>query len=331
MTASSHHSGIPAQAPSWIAVDWGTSNLRVWAMDDSANILAMAESPLGMNAIAGDDKLSFEGVLIGLIDRWLDPTIRNVPVVICGMAGARQGWLEAPYCEVPVAPRDLASGAVSPTVADPRVAVSILPGLCQRPKDVGEISGDADVMRGEETQLVGFMNQNPDFAGWVCLPGTHSKWARVADGKITAFRTYMSGEVFALLSRQSILRHSVGDDWDDAAFAGAVRAAKAQPSSFLHQLFTVRAAGLVALNGADVPSGVAVLSGSVIGLEIADILDRLQDGETIALVGAGKLASLYQAALAVHGQTALAMDGGAITLAGLSQAYQTLSHASQRI
>ena len=97
--------------PSWIAVDWGTSNLRVWAMDDNANILATQSSPLGMNAIAGDEKLSFEGVLIDLIDGWLPadvPDGQAIPVVICGMAGAKQGWLEAPYCEVPTAPADLA-------------------------------------------------------------------------------------------------------------------------------------------------------------------------------------------------------------------------------
>ncbi|MDG4721796.1 MULTISPECIES: 2-dehydro-3-deoxygalactonokinase [Thalassospira] len=322
MTASSHHSSSPAGIPSWIAVDWGTSNLRVWAMGDSADILAEAQSPLGMNAIAGDDKLSFEGVLVGLIDGWLAPDARDVPVVICGMAGAKQGWREAPYCDVPASSSDLAHGAVNPNVRDPRITVSILPGLCQRE--------DADVMRGEETQLVGFMKQNPDFAGWVCLPGTHSKWARVADGKITGFRTYMSGEVFALLSQNSILRHSVGDDWDDAAFADAIRAAKAQPSGFLHSLFTVRAGALVAREGQAVPSGVAVLSGTVIGAEIADVLGLLQMDEEIALIGAGKLASLYQEALAVHGHKATPMDGTSITLAGLTQARQVLTNASQR-
>lgn len=291
-------------------------------MDDSANILGEAQSPLGMNAIAGDEKLSFEGVLIGLIDAWIAPDSRDVPVVICGMAGARQGWIEAPYCDVPASPSDLASGAVRPTVRDRRIAVSILPGLCQR--------DDADVMRGEETQLVGLMKQNPKFAGWVCLPGTHSKWARVAEGKITGFRTYMSGEIFALLSQNSILRHSVGDDWDDAAFADAVRTARVQPGGFLHSLFTVRANALVARDGEAVPPGAAVLSGMVIGAEIADVLDLLQMGEEIALIGAGKLASLYQAALAVHGHKATPMDGTAITLAGLRQAHQILLNASER-
>ncbi|NIY77329.1 2-dehydro-3-deoxygalactonokinase [Thalassospira sp. HF15] len=306
---------------SWVAVDWGTSNLRVWAMDDTANILGSTESPLGMNAIAGDPKLSFEAVLIDLIDGWLSPDQRGLPVVICGMAGAKQGWLEAPYCDVPARPADLAKGAVTPNVSDPRISVFILPGLCQR--------GDSDVMRGEETQLVGFMAENPDFSGWVCLPGTHSKWAHVGDGMIRAFRTYMSGEVFALLSQQSILRHSVDDRWDDGAFADAVRAAKLQPTAFLHTLFTVRAGALVAKDAASVAPGAAVLSGTVIGAEIADVLSHLAPGEDIALIGAGELASLYQAALAVHNHKATPKDGAAITLAGLGRAYGVVSGATR--
>jgi 2-dehydro-3-deoxygalactonokinase len=313
VTSVSHHLDGSKASPSWIAVDWGTSNLRAWAMDDSANILAMAESPLGMNAIAGDPKLSFEGVLISLIDEWLSGDQGALPVVICGMAGAKQGWMEAPYCDLPAKPGDLAKGAVCPDVSDPRISVFILPGLCQR--------DDPDVMRGEETQLVGFMAQNPGFGGWVCLPGTHSKWAHIDDGRITEFRTYMSGEVFALMSQHSILRHSVDDGWDDAAFANAVRAAFQNPTGFLHSLFAVRAGALVARDGDAVPPGAAVLSGAIIGTEIADILGRLTAGEDIALIGAGKLASLYQAALTVHNHKATPQDGAAITLAGLGRAY----------
>lgn len=95
-----------------------------------------------MNAIASDPKLSFETVLVGLIEDWLTADAAKLPVVICGMAGAKQGWLEAPYCDVPARPSDLAQGAVAPKVSDPRISVFILPGLCQR--------GDADVMRGEK-------------------------------------------------------------------------------------------------------------------------------------------------------------------------------------
>ncbi len=320
MNASSQNLSTTMGALSWVAVDWGTSNLRVWGLDDSGNILGTVESPLGMNAIASDPKLSFETVLVGLIEDWLAADAAKLPVVICGMAGAKQGWLEAPYCDVPARPSDLAQGAVAPKVSDPRISVFILPGLCQR--------GDADVMRGEETQLVGFMAGHPEFSGWVCLPGTHSKWARVSDGKITAFRTYMSGEVFALLSQNSILQHSVNDGWDDGAFADAVRRAATQPTAFLHSLFGVRAGALVAPAGASVPPGASVLSGTVIGTEVADVLGLLQPSENIALIGAGKLASLYQAALAVHHHKAALQDGAAITLAGLRQAYGTLISAS---
>lgn len=324
VSPSLHSPSSQSAHPAWIAVDWGTSNVRAWAMDDGSSILDQASSPLGMNAIAADDALSFEGVLIGLIDRWLprDATVR-VQVVICGMAGAKQGWLEAPYCSVPVRPEELASGAVRPDISDPRIDVAILPGLKQ--------VDDPDVMRGEETQLVGFMAAHPAFDGWVCLPGTHSKWARVSGGAIRGFKTYMTGEVFALLSKQSILRHSMDDRWDDAAFEQTVCEAASAPTGFLHRLFTVRASGLVGNADAASQPGASVLSGAVIGSEIADVVRDLgRDSQIaqiaqIALIGDGKLAGLYRKALAAHGFDADAVDGEAITIAGLASAYRVIN------
>ncbi len=304
----------------WIAVDWGTSNVRAWAMDDRANILDQVSSPLGMNAIAADAALGFEGVLINLIGRWLPSGVSDrMRVVICGMAGAKQGWLEAPYCSVPVRPDELASGAVRPVLSDQRIDVAILPGLKQ--------VDDPDVMRGEETQLVGFMASQPGFDGWVCLPGTHSKWARVSGGAILGFKTYMSGEVFALLSGQSILRHSMDDRWDDTTFEAAIRDASDAPTGFLHKLFTVRASGLVGNANAANVAGAAVLSGAVIGSEIADVVGALDGNAQIALIGDGKLAGLYRKALAVHGFDAHAVDGQAITIAGLAAAHQVIRNA----
>lgn len=318
VSPSLHSPSSQLAHPAWIAVDWGTSNVRAWAMDGGDNILDHASSPLGMNAIASDDTLSFEGVLIGLIDRWLprDATVR-VQVVICGMAGAKQGWLEAPYCCVPVRPEELASGAVRPDVSDPRIDVAILSGLKQ--------IDDPDVMRGEETQLVGFMAAHPAFDGWVCLPGTHSKWARVSGGAIRGFKTYMTGEVFALLSGQSILRHSMDDRWDDAVFEQTVREATKAPTGFLHKLFTVRASGLVGNADAASQPGASVLSGAVIGSEIADVVRDLGRDSQIALIGDGKLAGLYRKALAAHGLDADAVDGEAITIAGLASAYRVIN------
>ncbi|WP_245881105.1 2-dehydro-3-deoxygalactonokinase [Thalassospira marina] len=312
---SASHTEISSKID-WIAVDWGTSNLRLWAMDADGEILARGESDLGLNKITDG---GFEAVLHGLIADWLPDGItpgRTLPVVVCGMAGARQGWCEAPYARLPAQPATLAAGAVKPALQQAGLDVHILPGLCQ--------IDDPDVMRGEETQLVGFMAAQPDFAGWVCLPGTHSKWARIANGTITGFRTYMSGEVFGVLSQQSILRHSMQGADDAAAFETAIRHVADKPGDFLHCLFGIRAGGLVSPDGGK--AGAAMLSGYVIGSEIADIVARLDKGESIALIGDGKLAARYRQALQVHDFDAAIIDAEAATLGGLRRAHAVLTN-----
>lgn len=145
---------------SWIAADWGTSNLRVWAMASDGSAIARAESDDGMSRL---DRTEFEPALVRLIGGWLT-TGRVTTVVACGMVGSRQGWVEASYRTVPCAP--MAAGRmVSPTVADARISVHVVPGLRQ--------DDPADVMRGEETQMAGFLSREPGFDGVLCLPGTH--------------------------------------------------------------------------------------------------------------------------------------------------------------
>ncbi|OKH87161.1 2-keto-3-deoxy-galactonokinase [Thalassospira sp. TSL5-1] len=302
----------------WVAVDWGTSNLRLWAMDANDAILARAESDLGLNKITDG---GFETVLRDLIAGWLPDHLSQddrISVIICGMAGAKQGWCEAPYATVPARPETLAAGVVKPVLRQVGLDVHILPGLCQ--------VDDPDVMRGEETQLVGFMADHPDFAGWVCLPGTHSKWARIENGSITGFRTYMSGEVFALLSQQSILRHSMPGADDAQAFESAIRHVAEKQGDLLHCLFGIRASGLVAPNTDTAGAGAATLSGYVIGSEIADIVARLDHSESIALIGDGKLSARYNQALRVHGFDAEIIDAEAATLGGLRRAHTVLTN-----
>ena len=139
-----------------------------------------------------------------------------MPVIACGMVGARQGWIEAPYSQVPCAPVGLSM--IKPVVEDTRLDVSILPGLSQ--------TDPADVMRGEETQIAGYLAENPGFDGVLCLPGTHTKWAHISAGEVVSFRTFMTGELFALVSSQSVLRHSVGAGWDGPAYRSAVSDAR---------------------------------------------------------------------------------------------------------
>ncbi len=178
----------------------------------------------------------FEPTLLDLIGAWLAPQ-NTVRIYACGMIGARGGWKEAAYGQIPY---DIGAALQLTKVEtdDPRIEVHIMPGLCQ--------STPEDVMRGEETQIFGLMARYPDFDGTVILPGTHSKWAEVRGGQISGFKTYMTGEMFNLLAQQSVVRLSVADDgWDDAAFEKGVRDVMDAPQDFTSLVFSLRAKSLL--------------------------------------------------------------------------------------
>ena len=295
----------------WIAADWGTSNLRVWALDGAGAVMAQAGSDKGMGRLERDQ---YEAALLALVGDWL-PEGRETPVMVCGMAGARQGWVEAPYLTVPCRPGDT---SIRVTTHDPRLSVRILPGVCQM--------NPADVMRGEETQIRGVLRTNPGFSGVICLPGTHSKWVDVAGGQIVRFKTYMTGELFALLGEQSVLRHSVGaDGMDGAAFAAGVRDGVFQPQRVLGSLFSLRAQSL--LNPPQPAAARARLSGLLIGAELADA-EPFWKGREVILLGAPALAKAYETALAVQGVEPERADNDRMTLAGLQAAYGSQKDAA---
>ena len=301
--------GAEAGAAAWIAADWGTSGLRVWRMRGGAAQEARASAD-GMGALTPD---GFEPALLTLIEDWLPPGRRTL-VLVCGMAGARQGWVEAPYVPVPCAPADPAAATPAPC-ADPRLSVRILPGLSQA-------APHADVMRGEETQLAGLLAARPDFDGVVCLPGTHGKWVHVSAGEAVSFLTCMTGELFALLSDASVLRHGLtGAGFEEAAFLEGVEAAMDRPQSFSARLFTIRAEGL--LNGLSPDAARARLSGLLIGLELAAAKPWWL-GRPVAIIGAPALSARYEAALRAQGAEARAEDGGDLTLRGLIAAHDAL-------
>ena len=177
-------------------------------------------------------------------------------------------------------------------------------------------------MRGEETQIAGVLLGSPDFDGVVCLPGTHTKWADVRNGEVIGFKTFMTGELFDLLPRHSILRHSAaGADWDEAAFEAAVAEALAAPHALMAGLFGLRAEAI--LNKASAGFCRARLSGLLIGSELA-AARPLWDGRPVKLVGENKLAALYRRALVLAGGTAECLDGEATTLNGLRAAYRAI-------
>ena len=290
--------------PAWIAADWGGTNLRVWAMGAGGEALAEAESDSGAGSLSSAE---FEPALLALIGPWLaESAPEPTPVLICGMAGGRQGWREAAYLKTPCAPLK-PSAAVAPPVEDSRIRVRILPGLAQ--------TEPPDVMRGEETQLAGVLALSPGFEGVAVLPGTHTKWARLQQGRVIEFASFMTGEIFALLAGRSVLRHGVASEgWDEAAFLeGAAR-----PEAIAAKFFRIRAEGL--LRGLDPVAARSRLSGLLIGAELAATRSFWM-GESVALVGSPGISHAYAAALSAQGAEVLAFDAAETTRAGLAAAW----------
>lgn len=287
----------------WIAVDWGTSRLRAWAISGAGDIRAQTSSEQGMGRL---EPAEFEAALVDLIDDWLGE--QPVPVLACGMVGARQGWREVPYVKTPAKPNALRPVRVA-DVRDPRLAVWIVPGLSQ--------STPPDIMRGEETQIAGILAFEPQFDGVICLPGTHTKWVRVSAEEIVSFQTAMTGEMFELLSENSILRHVlVSDGLDRVAFENAVSDALSRPERLAQSLFAIRADATLNAVGADVSR--ARLSGTLIGAEIA-AARAYWLGHDVIVAGAPELADLYATALRGQGAAARTLDGAKLTLAGLAR------------
>jgi 2-dehydro-3-deoxygalactonokinase len=295
------------QAMVWIAVDWGTSNLRAWGIGADGEVIAEASSDRGMGKL---DRSGFEPALLELVGDWL-PHERKTLVIACGMVGARQGWIEVPYREAPCRP--VFSDVIgAPQTGDPRLKVKVLAGIKQT-------KPDPDVMRGEETQIAGFLAENPGFEGTLCLPGTHTKWVRISAGEIVHFKTFMTGELFNLLTTQSVLRHSFGGaGWDKAEFTRNVKAVAADPNGFAARLFSIRAESLVlGLEGA---TAIARLSGMLIGSELASARDYWLD-QNLTIVGNGPQSETYAEALLALGQSPRIADASHVTLAGLKSAY----------
>ncbi len=297
------------------AVDWGTSSFRLWLLDAAGTVMAERRSGEGMLA-AGTD--GFGPILENHLASVAAPG--DLPVIVCGMAGARQGWIEAPYVTLPAGLDGILAGAVS--VPGQSRDVRILPGLAQRRDDA------PDVMRGEETQLAGVLPLFVTGRHVICMPGTHSKWVEAVDGTISGFATWMTGELFSVLSKQSILRHSLGEAAapampDNPAFVGACAEALAHGGDIGPSLFRIRAATL--LHDLTPNEAAARLSGLLIGSEIASARRIFKpEGDKIILVASGALGSLYAAALKLSGCVVLQADADEAVRTGLFETARRL-------
>jgi 2-dehydro-3-deoxygalactonokinase len=295
-------------SPAVAAVDWGTSHFRIWLLDAAGAVLAERRSAEGLLSVPPQ---GFAAVLENHLAALQAPP--SLPVVICGMAGSRQGWVEAPYASAPVALGEVLAGAVRVLESSAR-EIRIVPGIAQHDPDA------PDVMRGEETQLAGIATLGTG-SHLVCMPGTHSKWVEMRDGAVAGFCTWLTGELYSLLSSQSILRHSVAGAGhvspDAAAFREACAQALAQGGDIGAQLFRIRAAGLLA--GLSPQDSAAMLSGLLIGAEIASATRRFaaEGKKPVTLVGSAALSPLYRAALELAGHEVRIADGDAAVRTGL--------------
>jgi 2-dehydro-3-deoxygalactonokinase len=213
----------------------------------------------------------------------------ELPVVVCGMAGARQGWVEAGYVDTPALLASILKHAVP--VPGQNRDIRILPGIAQRDPKA------PDVMRGEETQLLGALGVDMAADAVVCMPGTHSKWVRASGGTVERFATFMTGELFDVVSRETILSHAVtgAEEAEDIdAFKSAVIAAFEKPAFAANLLFQVRSGQL--LYGGRPSSAREKISGTLIGLELAAGLTGEVPKTGITLVASGRLQMLYQLA-----------------------------------
>lgn len=290
-----------------VGVDWGTTHRRLYALGADAQLLGMVADGEGAAACRGRFAQSLASGLQHL-------QVRPQRVLMSGMVGSAIGWQLAPYADASVALTDLPRLLVAVQDSGLSVPAWIVPGYCIRDAD-----GQPDVMRGEETQLLGALTLG-HHSGVFVLPGTHSKWVRLEEGRIVQLRTYMTGEFFSLLSSQGTLAAAgagVEQVWDASAFAKGVHAAR--QGALSHQLFGCRARVVCGDMAAQaVP---AYLSGLLIGSELQDMLDASAQPaarDPIRLIGSPELARHYQQAAALLGLAVEPIDAHAAYGGGMA-------------
>lgn len=279
-----------------IGVDWGTSSFRAYRLRADGAVLERREATRGILQVEAG---GFADVLRDAVGDWIAAGERRV--LLSGMVGSRQGWVEAPYVPCPAGLAELAVGLASVPFGD--AEVKLVPGL-----SAADPHGVPEVMRGEETQVMGASMP----ASLVCLPGSHSKWARVSAWQIEGFTTHLTGEAFAALRGHTILGRTMRDgDGSPAAFdRGVARAGEAD--GLLHHLFGVRSLGLFGqLADTDAAD---YLSGLLIGHEVRSAMPQ---GAAVHLIGAAALCARYARAIELCGGRA-SIDEGEAAARGLA-------------
>jgi 2-dehydro-3-deoxygalactonokinase len=283
-----------------IGIDWGTTHRRAYLLGAKGELLAQHSDDQGLLASQG----RFPEALAGVLTRWPN----GVPVLMSGMVGAASGWQEAPYLDAATPLTTLAQRLMPLRAAPAGRPCAIVPGYRWR-----GAAGEVDVMRGEETQLLGALALGHG-DGWYVLPGTHSKWVRVDKGAVSVLRTYMTGELFGLLSQHGTLAGMVNNGASHPqAFREGLHAAAGGALS--QTLFSCRARVVAG----DMPAAHArsFLSGLLIGAEWSDALQRAPQPQQVTLIAAEHLVDGYKTAALHHGCALSVLDPREVYLAAL--------------
>ncbi len=286
-------------SPRLIALDWGTSSLRAWLLDGQGRVLDSRHEPWGILHTPDND---FARAYRAVVGEWR-AAHPELPALACGMIGSRGGWQEVPYVDAPADAGAIAAGLVEIDTGIDRLA--LVPGVMQHQR--AETGTLPNVMRGEETQLLGVMARYPALAqkALLIMPGTHSKWALIEREHLTTFTTHMTGELYAVLREHSILGRPAAECQEDATDAasqqafdeGLKNALDAGSAGLSGQLFSVRSRVLA---GELAPAAsLAYLSGLLIGEEVRSARASLgeQPCPPMALIGDEALCRRYRQAL----------------------------------
>lgn len=274
-----------------LAIDWGKTRAKAYLLSDNGHVIASRSAPIGIQQIPNKQ---FWPALQHSFGDWLD-AFPDIPVIACGMIGSREGLRETPLASTPTDPAGLAKKAIR--IDDlARHPFILVPGICD-----SQPGGLPDVIRGMETRILGAIHADKDQAQVFVLPGTHSKWVLVKNGAIQTFRSYMTGELFSILQKHSILGQLIPPDSTIGhdGFNQGLTNIRRQSGQLANLLFSVRTLGLFGqIADHDL---LGYLSGLLIGNEIVDGLEWA-GGHKITLIGSSELASLYRLALASHGR-----------------------------
>ncbi len=294
----------------FVAVDWGSSSFRAWLLGNAGEIIASVETPQGVLSHEGT---GFEQTLEQACGDWLKEE-SHLPVIMAGMVGSRNGWLETQYKTCPLKAIDLADQLQA--VDNQRGwNLFIVPGVCSLGATLG-VNNAADVMRGEEVQMFGALSNHQQDSSLVCLPGTHSKWAQSQGESLQSFSTFFTGEMFSLLKEKSSIGAVLSDNNPDPqAFVEGLQFSR-QPGGFLNHIFSVRARPLT--NTWSGGSLAAYLSGIAIGHEFVGAMTLFPEQRQLSILGKPELQSLYQLAAEEFGFESSTIDAADAFIKGIN-------------